>query len=149
MSVYDSPSTDEKRRLIYGVIAVVLIALVVVGLVVYRGHENSEEASQKADELISVIEEAGYDAPDKDVIVGVLGDDGGATCADPNAALKQATLRQMIFNGSGGPGARPSVAAGISVQGELAIISVYCPEELEEFREFVDDLDFDNDLVDE
>lgn len=147
MSELEKP--DEKRHIIYVVAGVVLVVLVVIGLVSYRGHENSEEASQKADELIAVIEAAGYDAPDKDVIVGVLGDDGGATCADPNSELKQATLRNMIFNGSGGPGSRPSLAAGVSVQGEIAIISVYCPEELDEFQEFVDDLDFDDDLVDE
>ena len=147
MSELEKP--DEKRHIIYIVAGIVLVVLVVIGLFSSRGHENSEEASQKADELIAVIEAAGYDAPDKDVIVGVLGDDGGATCADPNAELKQATLRNMIFNGSGGPGGRPSIAAGVSVEGELAIISVYCPDELEEFQEFVDDLDFDDDLVDE
>jgi len=139
----------EERNVIYGLVAVVLIALVVIGLVAYRGHKTNVRAEAQADQLISVLEAAGYDAPDKDVIIGVLGDDGGATCRDPNAELNQAALRNMLFNGGTGPGARPSLAAGVSVQGELAIISVYCPEELEDFQKFVDDLDLDDDLVDE
>jgi Tfp pilus assembly protein FimT len=149
MSTIEEPSSKRDRTVLYVVVMVIAAVLVVIGLVTYRGQEKTEEAEAKADQLISVIEGAGREAPDKDVIVGLLGDDGGATCRDPNAALNQATLRNMLFNGSGGPGGRPSLAAGVSVQGQIAIISVYCPDELEDFQEFIDDLDFDNDLVDE
>ena len=35
----------------------------------------------------------------------VLGDDGGATCDDPNEALSRATLLSLLTNGATGPGA--------------------------------------------
>lgn len=70
----------------------------------------------------------------------VLGDDGGAVCADPNAALSRATLLAQLANGSGGPGTRPVIADSRVVQGELMVIKVYCPEELQDFQEFVDNL---------
>ncbi|TGJ97132.1 hypothetical protein DLJ96_03705, partial [Actinotalea fermentans ATCC 43279 = JCM 9966 = DSM 3133] len=91
-------------------------------------------------ELIAAIEDAGVRTPDKDQVVRVLGDDGGATCANPNEALSRATLLAQLANGATGPGARPVVADSRVVQGQLLIIEVYCPDELDEFRAFVDDL---------
>ena len=37
---------DDKRNIIYTVAAIVLIALVVVGLVAYRGHKTSVRADE-------------------------------------------------------------------------------------------------------
>ena len=70
----------------------------------------------------------------------VLGDDGGAVCANPNKALSRATLLTQLANGASGPGARPVIADSRVVQGQVLIIQVYCPDELEEFQEFADDL---------
>ena len=74
----------------------------------------------------------------------VLGDDGGATCADPNDALSRAVLFTQLANGAAGPGARPVIADSRVVQGQLLIIQIYCPDELEDFQEFVDDLKTDD-----
>ena len=74
----------------------------------------------------------------------VLGDDGGATCTDPNESLTRAVLLSQLVNGAGGPGARPVIADSRVVRGQLLIIEIYCPEELEEFREFVEDLETDD-----
>lgn len=149
MSTIQEHQKREERSVIYGVVAVVLIALLVIGLVAYRGHKKNVRAEEQADQLIRVIEEAGYPAPDKDAIVGILGDDGGATCEDPSAALSQATLNSMLVNGAAGPGARPVISDSLAVRGQLAIISVYCPDELEEFAENVkESFDFDDDVLD-
>lgn len=148
MSNIDNAKPDEKRHVIYGIVAVVLIALVVIGLVAYRGHKTNVRAEEQADQLIRVIEEAGYPAPDRDAIIGVLGDDGGATCDDPDHALKRATLNSMLANGAAGPGARPVIADSVAVRGQLAIIAIYCPDELDEFGEHFEDYDFDDDLLD-
>ena len=73
----------------------------------------------------------------------VLGDDGGATCEDPNDALSRAILFSQLANGAAGPGpGRSSRTAGR--QGQLLIIQIYCPDELEDFQEFVDDLKTDD-----
>ena len=74
----------------------------------------------------------------------MLGDDGGAICDDPNSALKKAILYGQLTNGAAGPGIRPVIADNRVVQGELAVIKVYCPQELPEFTEFTDALKLDN-----
>lgn len=149
MSTIHENQKREERNVIYGVIAVVLIALLVIGLVAYRGHKTNVRAEEQADQLIRVIQEAGYPAPDKDAIIGVLGDDGGATCEDPDAALTQAALNSMLYNGAAGPGGRPVIADSLAVRGQLAIIKIYCPDELEAFEENVkESFDFDDDVLD-
>jgi hypothetical protein len=142
MSELEKP--DEKRHIIYIVAAVVFVILVVVGLISYRGHQSNQTADANADLLIAAIVDAGYPAPDKDLVVGVLGDDGGATCDDPSEALTKATLDRMLYNGAAGPGARPVIGDNKAVQGQLLIISIYCPDELPDFQEIADDLDLDD-----
>ena len=137
-------STSRDRNVTYGIVVFVILVLVVVGLFAYRGHKDTAEASQKADKLIAAIEKAGYDAPDKDQIVGVLGSDGGALCDDPSAALTRSVLRSMLFNGAAGPGARPIIADRLVVRGQLLVIGIYCPGELAKFQDFVNDLDYDD-----
>ena len=73
----------------------------------------------------------------------VLGDDGGATCANPNKALSHATLLTLLYNGATGPGARPVIADSRVVKGQLLIMKIYCPDELPDFKKFVDDLKTD------
>ena len=77
-------------------------------------------------------------------VAEVLGDDGGATCANPNKALSRATLLSLLANGATGPGARPVIADSRAVQGQLLIIEIYCPKQLEDFQKFVDDLKTDD-----
>ena len=74
----------------------------------------------------------------------VLGDDGGATCENPNDALSRAVLLSQLANGATGPGARPVIADSRVFQGQLLIIEIYCPDELDDFQEFVDDLETDD-----
>jgi hypothetical protein len=74
-------------------------------------------------------------------VVRVLGDDGGAICDDPNSALKKAILYGQLTNGAAGPGIWPVIADNRVVQGELAVIKIYCPQEL---PEFTDALKLDN-----
>ena len=74
----------------------------------------------------------------------VLGDDGGATCTDPNEALNRAVLLSQLANGSGGPGTRPVIADSRVIRGQLLIIEIYCPEELDDFKQFVEDLETDD-----
>lgn len=141
MSDYELP--DPKRTWIYLTALGVFVVLVVIGLVSYTGHKSNEKADANADLLIAAIVDAGYPAPDKDRVVGVLGDDGGATCEDPSEALAKATLDRMLYNGAAGPGARPVIGDNKAVQGQLLIISIYCPDELPDFQEIADDLDLD------
>lgn len=74
----------------------------------------------------------------------MLGDDGGAVCADPNSALKKAILYGQLTNGAAGPGIRPVIADHRVVKGELLIIGIYCPDELPEFTKTAEDLKLDD-----
>lgn len=135
---------QRERNWIYITACVLLAAMGVVALIAFGAARETREAQEKADELIAAIEDAGATAPSKDQIVRVLGDDGGATCQDPNEALSRAALLAQLANGASGPGSRPVISDSRVFQGQLLIIEVYCPDELEDFQEFVDDLKTDD-----
>jgi hypothetical protein len=139
--------TDEERRYLYTGIAIVFAVLVVVGLFTLKAGATTQAAQDKAAQLTTELESAGVPAPASEVLVRLLGDDGGAVCEDPNSALARATLLSQMTTGTGGVGQRPIIAAGRVVQGELLILKVYCPDELDDFQEFVDDLKLDDNVA--
>lgn len=138
---------DGERRAMYIAFSVLVAGMMIVGLLTFRYTASTQAAEDKAAQLISEIESTGATAPSSKVIVKLLGDDGGAVCADPNGALSRATLLSQLSTGSGGPGSRPIIADSRVVQGELAIIKVYCPDELPDFQEFVDGLKLDDSVA--
>jgi hypothetical protein len=135
-------TTDRTRRITYIVVGVVLVVLLVAALVAYGSARETAAAQEKADQLIAVISAAGLAPPSQDQVVRVLGDDGGAVCADPNSALKLAILHGQLTNGAAGPGIRPVIADNRAVKAELAILRIYCPDELSEFARTAADLKF-------
>ncbi|GAA3863612.1 hypothetical protein GCM10022381_04480 [Leifsonia kafniensis] len=140
MSTVKETSTRRGRSITYIISVVLLIVLATIGLFTFRSANETARAAEKADQLIANIEATGATAPSRDQIIRVLGDDGGAVCANPNDALSQALFLSQLVNGSGGPGTRPVIAESRAVQGQLMIIQVYCPEELAQFQEFVNGL---------
>ena len=137
---------DERRtrRTTWLVFTVIFILLTALGLLFFRSTASTERAREKAGQLSAEFASAGLRVPSTDQIVNVLGDDGGATCDDPNSALKRGALLGALTNGAAGPGQRPVIADNKAVQGQLLVIKVYCPKELDEFRQTVEDLKLDN-----
>jgi hypothetical protein len=131
----------KARYLIYGCAIGLAAVLVVVMLATYRGQSKSEAALAKADELNANFEAAGLPTRDRDVIASVLGSKGGAVCDDPGD-LSRAMLKLTWMNGAAGPGMRPVRVDRVVVQAERVIIETYCPDELDEFDEFVDSIKF-------
>ena len=144
MSTPVETETPRERMWIYFTAGVVLLLLTVWAVFAFSSARENNRAEEKADQLITALADAGARTPDKDQIVRVLGDDGGATCANPNKALSRATLLSLLANGATGPGARPVIADSRAVQGQLLIIKIYCPKQLEDFQDFVDDLKTDD-----
>lgn len=144
MSTQTETQSTRERSWIYITALVVLGVLVVAGLIAFSSARETRNAEEKADELIAALEDAGARTPDRDQIVRVLGEDGGATCENPNDALSRAVLLSQLSNGATGPGARPVVADSRVFQGQKLIIEIYCPDELDDFNEFVDDLETDD-----
>ena len=141
MSTVEETSTQKDRRVTYIVITVALVLLLVICLVFYRSAESNQEAQDKANQLIAALQQAGVRAvPSQEQIVGVLGNDGGAICKNPSSALRQALLFDQLTNGASGPGRRPVIADSRIFKGELAVIQIYCPDELPQFQQMVEQL---------
>jgi Tfp pilus assembly protein FimT len=133
---------DQKKTWIYWTAIGLLVVAVVIGLFTFSSARSTAQAQDKADQFSAALEDAGLTAPSQDQIVRVLGDDGGALCEDPGSALRKAILFGQLVNGAAGPGQRPVVADNRVVQGQLIAIQVYCPDELADFKESIQDLDF-------
>ena len=136
----DESQSRRERTWIYVVSCAILAALALWAILAFSVVRETVRAQEKADELIAALDGACLRTPERDQIVRVLGEDGGATCNNPNEALSQATLLALLANGATGPGERPVIADSRAVQGQLLIIEVYCPAELEDFQQFIDDL---------
>lgn len=147
MTTVMETQSDQERRSLYIGLAVVAAAMMVVGLLMFKAGATTQEAEDKAAQLTSEIEATGRTAPSSEVLVKLFGDDGGAVCDDPNSALSRATLLSQLSTGVGGPGSRPIISDSRVVQGQLLVLKVYCPDELAEFQEFVDDLELDDDVA--
>lgn len=142
MSTGAEQQSPRHRSVLYVVVSVVLVILAVWAVIAFASARESQQAEEKAEELVQTLEDAGATAtPQPEVIARVLGDDGGAVCANPNQALSRATLFGLLTNGTSGPGARPVLVDNTVFRGQLAIIEVYCPDELEDFQQFVDSLE--------
>lgn len=141
MSTVEETSTQKDRRVTYIVITVALVLLLIICLVFYRSAESSQEAQDKADQLIAALQKAGVRAvPSQEQIVGVLDNDGGALCKDPASALRRSILFDQLTNGAGGPGRRPVIVDNRVFLGQLAVIQIYCPDQLPQFQQMVEKL---------
>ena len=140
MSTHLESSTKRSRSVLYIVSMVLLVVFAVIGLLMFKSARDTQQALEKADQLIASINQAGGTAPSREQIARVLGEDGGAVCANPNDALSRTILFSQLAYGAAGPGTRPVIADSRFLQGQLRIIQIYCPEELDEFQKFVDDL---------
>jgi hypothetical protein len=141
MSIHGEKQSQRERGWLYIVTVIVLVLLGVTALLTFKTARDTAQAVDKAEELIQELTDAGANVTlDAQQIARVLGEDGGAVCANPNSALSRAVLHDRIANGASSPGIRPIITDTRYLQGQIAILTVYCPEEVEEFQEFVDSL---------
>ena len=142
MSTANETQTPRERSVISIVAIVVLVLLAVIATVLFVGARQEARDVEKAQQLLDSFADAGISVSfTPEQVAEVLGDDGGATCADPNSALARSTLLASLSNGAGGPGLRATIVESRLLQGQLLIIKTYCPDEAEEFQQFVDSLD--------
>ena len=107
--------------------AVVFAVLAVVALLMFKAGSTTQAAEDKAAQLTTELQAAGARAPSSAVLVRLFGDDGGAVCDDPNAALSKATLLSQMSTGAGGAGQRPIIADNRAVQGQLPSLRSTAP----------------------
>ncbi len=144
MSTPAETQSPRERSWIFIVVLVLLAVITLAGVLAFSRGVNDAQAQNKANELVNALTEVGARTPDVDQVARVLGDDGGATCENPNEALSRAVLLSQLTNGATGPGQRPVIADSRVVQGQLLIIEIYCPDELDDFKDFVGDLKTDD-----
>jgi hypothetical protein len=142
------PPSDTSDRLVYWIVGGAAVILCIIGLITFSAGTNNKQAQQLAAELSQKLEKAGYTAPDQDILVRSLGDDGGAVCDDPAAALRVAILHDQISNGADFVGRRPIIVDNNIVAGEALILETYCPDELQKYRDKFDDLKTDDVIKD-
>jgi hypothetical protein len=134
------PSKWVNHPWLLRAIAIVFVALAIAGIFSYSQGKNSALANQRADQLVALFQARGLPVPaNKESIVRVFGDDGGAMCESPSSALKRALYSGMLMNGAAGPGARPVKVSRSLVDGELLALGVYCPSQVDDFQRFVND----------
>ncbi|MFH8254223.1 hypothetical protein [Streptomyces roseolus] len=134
----------SEHKWIYAGAIVILLGLVITGLIRYGSYKQSSETSRKADQLSEELVKAGYSAPDKETTEALLGTDGGQVCESPDNALRKALHRtHQLSNGATGPGMRPVIADTKAVQVERIVLQVYCPDQVDEFDQAVEDLKTD------
>ncbi len=142
--VAPEPPSAWHRWIRWAVAGVVLV-LVVIGLITYSGKKETQEAEQKAQQLTQKLEQAGLRVPqDQDIVVRSLGNDGGAVCDNPGSALGRAVLYDQLVNGADFVGRRPVIVDRDIVRGEVLILETYCPDKLDEYRDKIDELKYDD-----
>ncbi|MCB8902370.1 MULTISPECIES: hypothetical protein [unclassified Streptomyces] len=134
---------SEHKWIYWGAI-VILVGLVITGLVRYEAVKTNNETAAKANQLRDELVQAGYPAPDTETLERVLGTDGGPVCDDPGSALKTALWKIQQGNGAAGPGMRPVITDAKAVEVERLVLQVYCPDEVDDFEDSLNDLKTDD-----
>ncbi|QKV73442.1 hypothetical protein [Amycolatopsis sp. Hca4] len=119
MTTVDEQSTRAQRMLVYFAVGIAVIGLLGAGYLHSRAaRAATETAEAKADHLAVRLAQEGAWSPSRDRLVQLLGKDGGAICADPEAALARANS----------PAARPALPPETLVRVQQLVVEVYCPE---------------------
>jgi hypothetical protein len=135
---------DHNHRTLYWTLGAIAVILAIIGLFTYNGGPENRQAERKAQELTQKFEQAGLPVPaEQDMLVRLLGDDGGAVCANPLNALGKANLLDQLTNGAN-VGRRPVIIDRRVLQGELLILQTYCPDKAQDYQDKIDDLKTDS-----
>jgi hypothetical protein len=129
---------EKSHTWIYVTLAVVIVALMVTGVALYREQKQTAEARAKAQEFITKMHAAGLRAPKEDVVVRLFGTDGGVFAKSSDNALARA---QYVWGlGTSGTASRPVILDPDFLKAAEIFVEVYAPEKLDDFHEFVNGL---------
>jgi hypothetical protein len=126
----------HDNRWLLRIIGALMVALVIVGVVAFVHPSDNAAARAKAVKLESLLRREGLPLPASlSVFAQSLGTDGGLVCKSSGYNLTDAILNQQNSAGSGGLTAgRPLPVASEILNGQLAIIDVYCPSRAKAFE---------------
>ncbi len=133
---------EKSHTWVYVTIIVVIVALMVAGVVLYRDVKGGREAQAKAKQFVTKLQDAGLPAPTEAEAVRLYGVDGGPFAGSPDADLEQAEYGWR--HGAAGAASRPFILDAGYVQAARIFVSVYVPDKLAAFDEYVAGLDTDD-----
>ena len=129
---------EKSHKWVYITIVVVIVALMVAGALMYHQEKQTKEAQAKAKEFIAKLNAAGLKAPSEEAAVRLFGVDGGPFAQNPDQSLMQSQYAWQL--GTAGPASRPVILDPDFAKAAAIFVSVYAPDKLAEFQEFVDGL---------
>ncbi len=142
----DEGARPRKRWVTYTAVGLLALGLGTVMVIQFDNHRSNSDArvaEQKAGELNDRLTAAGVAPLDEDTVVQFLGSDGGAICAKASS-LGNATANLSSANGAAGPGLRVSLVDERRLAADRLVIEIYCPENLDDFNDFVAALRLDS-----
>src|SRR5262249_34719681 len=130
--------TASRNKILVRIVAAVLIALAVLGIVDYKQGRDDRIARARAEQVASLYRAHDLTVPVSQKTAGrAPATDGGAICDDPGAALSRALQNQQLASG-GNVGSRPIRADRRVVEGEELILQVYCPGQLPAYERYLE-----------
>jgi hypothetical protein len=129
---------ERSHTWVYIVIVVAIVALMVAGALVYEDQQQTKEAQAKAKEFVTKLNAAGLKAPSEQAAVRLFGVDGGPFAQNPDRSLLQSQYAWQL--GTAGPASRPVILDPDFATAAEIFVSVYVPDKLADFQEFVDGL---------
>lgn len=113
---------EKSHTWIYVTLVVVIVALMVAGVALYRRAEQTDEAQIKAHEFVTRLEAAGLPAPEEEAVARLFGEDGGPY-AKNLSELQQAQYAWQL--GTSGPASRAVILDDDFVKAADAFVRVY------------------------
>ena len=132
---------EKSHKWVYITIVVVIVALMVAGVALFRQEKQSKAAKAAATEFVAALKAAGLPAPTVEEAMRLYGTDGGPFAGNPKADLEQAEYGW--WHGTAGAANRPFRLQGDYIEAARIFVMVYRPDKLAAFDEYVAGLDTD------
>jgi hypothetical protein len=129
---------EKSHKWVYIVMVVVIVALMIAGVALWRDVKQTKEAHAKAKQFIAQLNAEGLNAPSEDAVVRLFGADGGGYAENPDSALLQSQFAWQL--GTSGPASRPVILDPDFVKAAVIFVSIYAPDKLPEFIDFTNGL---------
>jgi len=128
---------EKSHKWVYITIVVVIVALMVAGVALYRQEKVSKEAQAKAQEFVAALEAEGLPAPTVEEAARMFGTDGGPYVQNLEDELMQAQFAEQL--GTAGPAGRPVILDDDFLKAADAFVRVYAADkaDVSEFREWL------------
>jgi hypothetical protein len=129
---------EKSHKWIYITLAVVIVALMVAGVLVYHQEKQSKLAQARAKEFVAALKSAGLPAPTVEEAARLFGADGGPYARNLGEELQRAQYTWQL--GTAGPAGRPVILDKDFLKAAEAFVRTYAPEKWTEFYKWAEGL---------